>query len=622
MKRHQFETICCCNLMMSAVLVVLVLTVDSVWAATTCNVADDVAKKGFTQFATDQRAGIALFTKALELCPDEPAHAYNLGLAYKKYGLAKEAVRYLEQAVARQSTPAWQLSLADAYRAAGMTTKAVELAEKVLNNERSPRAADLLVHLDVAQKRFAEALARATKMVSDWPEEKRLHQRLEQVQTAYLQYYLELIDKGDTAAGLQGLKNGSGFIDGARAYCMMLATTGRVDEALTEVSVAITRFPGASELVATKDKLFALKLDSIYQSYRSGNKAQALSAAKDFTERNPANGEAKRVYDELFNDYTGIAVLTDLPGSPAVKPGPGKTAGFDIDTALARIPLIGGDQTVTHSLKSDVDVNIPEARRKNPEAVAVVIGNQRYARSGKGVADVSFAERDAAIMRQYLVKTMGYSSENIIFKIDASLVDMLDIFGSGDGRSGKLYNWLRQGKSDVFVYYVGHGAPHAKGESSYLVPVNGSAENIESTGYELEKLYLMAEKLPARSVTMVIDACFSGDSQGGPLLKNISPVMVMTSEPVRSVENTVIFAGAGKGEVATWYSEKGHSTFTYYFLKGLGGAADHNGNGAISVAEMSEYLHEEVPHRARRQSDREQNPVIMGNSKRVLVELR
>ncbi|MCP3869968.1 MAG: caspase family protein, partial [Gammaproteobacteria bacterium] len=261
-------------------------------------------------------------------------------------------------------------------------------------------------------------------------------------------------------------------------------------------------------------------------------------------------------------------------------------------------------------------------RKKNPHAVAVIIGNQRYAAHHKGIGDVRYAERDAAVMKKYLVKTMGYASENILFRPNASLVDFIDLFGRGDGLSGTLYNYLRKGRSDVFIYYVGHGAPHPQGSSSFLVPVNASVDNIINNGYELEKLYSLVERLPARSVTLVIDACFSGDSAAGSLYKNISPALLKSAVPVREVDNTVVFAGAGRGEVATWYRDKSHSTFTYYFLKGLGGQADVNGDGSITVAEMGSYLREEVPYRARREAAREQNPLIKGKGSAILARLR
>ena len=86
--------------------------------------------------------------------------------------------------------------------------------------------------------------------------------------------------------------------------------------------------------------------------------------------------------------------------------------------------------------------------------------------------------------------------------------------------------------------------------------------------------------------------------------------------------NAVLMTSAAVDQVSTWYREKKHSLFTYYFLKGLQGDADVDKNGQITVGEMEQYLKEQVPYMARRLSGAEQQPVITGNPADVMAVLK
>jgi hypothetical protein len=119
------------------------------------------------------------------------------------------------------------------------------------------------------------------------------------------------------------------------------------------------------------------------------------------------------------------------------------------------------------------------------------------------------------------------------------------------------------------------------------------------------------EKLPAKKITIVLDACFSGNSQTGMLVKNVSPIILEAVNPVQSIKNATIFSSADKGQVSTWFPEKRHGLFTYFFLKGLQGKADKNYDKRITVKELEKYLKDNVSWKARRIANKEQTPVII-----------
>ena len=106
------------------------------------------------------------------------------------------------------------------------------------------------------------------------------------------------------------------------------------------------------------------------------------------------------------------------------------------------------------------------------------------------------------------------------------------------------------------------------------------------------------------------------------IFKNISPAMVKVKKEYRGPKNAMLMTSAAVDQVSTWYPEKKHSLFTYFFLKGIQGEADTNRDSSITLGEMRDYLKENVPYIARRLNNVEQNPVVDGNEKEVLVRIK
>lgn len=264
---------------------------------------------------------------------------------------------------------------------------------------------------------------------------------------------------------------------------------------------------------------------------------------------------------------------------------------------------------------SDIDVDIPVSEMDRPDAVAVIVGVSRYAH--KDVPRVDYATRDAMLMREYLLQTLGYHEENIIMALDenATLAAFNRIF------DGQLKNFVKAGISDVFVYYTGHGAPDLEDASAYFMPHDADPNYAAQTGYSLSRFYTQLEQLQAKTVTVVIDACFSGASAGGMLIKEASPIFISVENPAANLRNGSILTSSSGDQISSWHSEVGHGLFTYYFLKGLRGAADGDHDSQVTTTELFAYISENVPYLARRLFNREQTPQLMGgNLDQVLVK--
>lgn len=275
---------------------------------------------------------------------------------------------------------------------------------------------------------------------------------------------------------------------------------------------------------------------------------------------------------------------------------------------------------------SDLDLGIPPGR-ENPDAIAIVIGNSDYHQFVPTVPDVAYAGNDAASFRHYLTQLFGLKDGNILLLNNATKGQMENALGGVNGIKGsRLYKLCKAGKSDVFVYYSGHGAPGLKDQQGYLVPSDADPTNVETGGYPLAQLYKNLSELQANSVFLVLDACFSGQSPRGPLLAGVSPIGIRVN-PETSIANSVVITATSGTEYATWNDEQKHGMLTYFLLRGLKGEADKNHDGKITVAELEIYLTDPtggVPYASRNsRAGQEQTPQVFARDKgKVIVELK
>lgn len=268
--------------------------------------------------------------------------------------------------------------------------------------------------------------------------------------------------------------------------------------------------------------------------------------------------------------------------------------------------------------ESDVDINIPKAKDKNPLGVAVIIGNKDY--QDKDIPSVDYALHDARTLRRYLIESFGFLEENILYYENASQADFNALFGTSTNPKGLLNNYVKPGESDVFIFYSGHGMPDIEQKTGYFVPVDGHVSVISLNGYALNTFYENLSQMPYRSLTVLIDACFSGASEKGSLIQQASPIYIKTKNKVISRENTLVFLSSTGDQISSWYPEKNHSLFTYYFLKGIQGEANENQDKKLTLAELKEYIDKEVIYKARRLHNRTQTPEIYGSEQMTVLD--
>lgn len=229
-------------------------------------------------------------------------------------------------------------------------------------------------------------------------------------------------------------------------------------------------------------------------------------------------------------------------------------------------------------IHSDVDSNLPENKRESKNTFVIIIANENY----HDIERVPFAIHDGEIFKNYCSTTFGIPQSNIRYVPDATLNNIK-----------RQVSWLTQvmeaykGEANVIFYYAGHGIPDESNRSAYLLPIDGVGNDV-STGYSLEKLYAELSRQPAKSVVVLLDACFSGAKRDGGMIASARGVAIKAKQEAPK-GNMVVISAAQGDETAYPYKEKGHGMFTYFLLKKL---QDSKGN--CTLGELSDYVTSEV----------------------------
>jgi Flp pilus assembly protein TadD len=583
-----------------------------------CDLAQAVTGKAVKAFEVDRAEGLKLFIKAKELCGEDADIAYNLGVAYYRYGRLAESRTALEKAVGLNDGNADALNnLSQVLLELRQDTpRALSFAERAARLSGEPAMTDTLARARFASGMPVDALKELHATLDKKPNT-QLQASYDELLDGYLATQVETAQSGKQDQALKALAALDFEAKAAYTRIQLLALSGEGELALKAIASAQKQFPNNSELRNADDEIGSHVAADLYRQFQSGQAGQSVARAKKLAETYPQVSALKQVYDKLFDAMLSDATSIAVPEAVAHKSqqvGGGRTAQL-----LAGMSGGMAQNSDDIDLHVDVDQNIPTGKKAGKYDVAVVIGNRTYGTGG--VPNVDYAWRDARTMRQYLTTTMGFDPGMVIYAEDAGYAKFNEIFGNERDHRGQLHNFVKDGQSRVFIYYVGHGAPDLDSGDAYFIPVDANPQFLKTSGYRLKTFYDNLAKLPAKDVTVVLDACFSGNSASGLLFQGVSSITLRNRAEVVKPSDSVVFASAADDQVSTWYPEKRHSLFTYYFLKGLQGVADANGDKKITVAEMESYLNENVIWMAKKLKGTTQQPQVSGKRQQVLAVL-
>lgn len=262
----------------------------------------------------------------------------------------------------------------------------------------------------------------------------------------------------------------------------------------------------------------------------------------------------------------------------------------------------------------DVERALPRAAARRPDAIAVILGVERY----RALPEARYAERDAALMRRYAVEALGVNDdvEHLYYRTGEGVTggELRKLFGE----AGWLARRVTE-NTDLVVYFAGHGAPDAARRAPYLLPADADPSYVSETGYALGALYDRLARLPARSITILLDACFTGVSRGGQALQaGARPTVLSVEHPALVRRQMAVLTAARDAQVAGDFPEARQGLLTYWIARGLRGEADADGDDAVTVAELARFAEVGVRTTAAR-LEREQRPLVIARDSLLVL---
>ena len=246
----------------------------------------------------------------------------------------------------------------------------------------------------------------------------------------------------------------------------------------------------------------------------------------------------------------------------------------------------------------------------NRNAVALVIGVADYTRA----PDAVYADSDASVFSDYARRALGIPQSNIkvLTNTGASRTDL----------QIAIKQWLRgrieQGKTDVYIFYAGHGLASPNGEDLYLLPYDGAPNLLDETSLQRSELFDVIANANPNSATVFLDTCYSGLSRGEEtLLASARPILI-TPKQQSTPQGFTVFSAASGLQISSGLDEARHGLFSYYLMKGMEGPADANSDRKITAGELHAYVLKNVKQQAIRLG-REQIPELQGDAEKVLV---
>ena len=245
------------------------------------------------------------------------------------------------------------------------------------------------------------------------------------------------------------------------------------------------------------------------------------------------------------------------------------------------------------SLSSKVDKDIPVSNINNEKTFAVIIANENY----QSVDAVPYALNDGNIFREYCQQTLGIPEKQIKYIPNAT----------GNQIKAQV-TWLENickafDDAQIIFYYAGHGIPDESSRTAYLLPVDGIGTDV-STGYRLDNLYHALGNIPAKNVTVFMDACFSGSKREQGMLASARGVAIKAKTGLPQ-GNMVVFSAARGDETAYPNKEEKHGMFTYYLLKKL-----QETQGDVTLQELGDYITKQVSQQSILVNGKPQTPCV------------
>ena len=190
----------------------------------------------------------------------------------------------------------------------------------------------------------------------------------------------------------------------------------------------------------------------------------------------------------------------------------------------------------------------------NPDSIALIIGVADYEKTD---ANAIYADKDAQQFYDYATMKLGVPSSNVKELINQK-ADRVEI---GLAIKDWINRTTKKGKTDIYIFFAGHGLASDDGKDMFLLPYDGSPRLLTSA-IKRKELFNDIEQANPRSVTVFLDTCYSGATRGTDMLISSRPITIRAIE--QSIpDNFTLFSAAAGDQTSKPLEEAKHGMFSY-----------------------------------------------------------
>ena len=267
------------------------------------------------------------------------------------------------------------------------------------------------------------------------------------------------------------------------------------------------------------------------------------------------------------------------------------------------------------------------ARTARADAWALLVGVNEY-EDRNHIASLGTADQDAIALKKLLIETMKVPERHIDLLVTdpkaetpkptrANILDAL----------ARLKNNVKTGDT-VYVFFSGHGIQID--QIDYLLPYDfrGNADTGIDTALSEPRFYQLLSQVKARAVILAWDKCRNNpfpekksaednrnhlpentdaDNKKGWVTTPVKGSAPPPPPPKDAPPILVKFFACSPGQTAYEWRDKGRGYFSYFFEKGLRGAAADK-SGKVTIGTLAQYLQTEIQAQVKRDENEDQTP--------------
>ncbi len=286
---------------------------------------------------------------------------------------------------------------------------------------------------------------------------------------------------------------------------------------------------------------------------------------------------------------------------------------------LVAAVLIAGGAAALIDVYADTDagarqvaVRAIEGAADGPRSWALVIGVSQY--EADEIADLKYAAADARALVDLLRDPQrgGYGTV-VLLSDDQTDPALKPTVPNIIGQLQYAKNHLR-GMDRVLVSFSGHGGTIAGQQCLLASDTRWVGEGpLANDLVRLADVTAMLDAVGARQSVVVMDACrneLTKEGKSADAADGVSAEFEAELGGMARGEGRAVIASAKQGQKSYEWEEQTHGVFTYYLMQAIGGDADDDNDGAVTLSEANGYLASAMQQWSAEHA-KQQSPAIM-----------